>query len=49
MTTDKISILLSDVSVQGDLIEKEKVVLDAKITGDITADEVVTHDKSNIR
>ena len=48
MTTDKISILLSDVSVQGDLIEKEKVVLDAKITGDITADEVVTHDKSNI-
>ena len=48
MANDKISILLSDVSVQGDLIEKEKVILDAKITGDITAEEVVTHDKSNI-
>ena len=48
MANDKISILLSDVSVQGDLIEKEKVILDAKVTGDITAEEVVTHDKSNI-
>ena len=48
MTDDKTSILLSDVSIQGDLIEKEKIVLDAKITGDITADEVITHDNSNI-
>ena len=48
MANDKVSILLSDVSVHGDLIEKEKVILDAKVTGDITAEEVVTHDKSNI-
>ena len=48
MSDEKVSILLSDVSVQGDLIEKEKVVLDAKITGDITAEEVITHNKSNI-
>ena len=38
MVEEKTSILLSDVSVQGDLIEKEKVVLNAKVTGDITAD-----------
>ena len=48
MANDKVSILLSDVSVHGDLIEKEKVILDAKVTGDITAEEVVTHGKSNI-
>ena len=48
MAENKTSILLSNVSIQGDLVEKEKIVLDAKITGDITADEVITHDKSNI-
>ena len=48
MTDNKISILLSDVSIQGDLVEKEKVVIDAKVTGDITAEEVVTHKDSNI-
>ncbi len=48
MADNKTSILLSDVSIQGDLIEKEKVIIDAKITGNITADEVVTHDGSNI-
>ena len=48
MAEDKTSILLSDVSIQGDLIEKEKVILDAKVTGDISANEVVTHNKSNI-
>ena len=48
MADNKTSILLSDVSIQGDLVEKEKVVIDAKITGDITAEEVVTHKDSNI-
>jgi len=48
MAEDKTSTLLSDVSIKGDLIEKEKIVLDAKIDGDITADTVVTHDSSNI-
>ena len=48
MADDKISILLSDVSIQGDLVEKEKIILDAKVTGDITADEIVTHNLSNI-
>ena len=48
MAEEKTSILLSDVSIEGDLVEKDKVILDAKITGDIKAEEVITHSKSNI-
>tara|TARA_B100000029_G_C16981246_1_gene743735 strand:- start:2 stop:346 length:345 start_codon:yes stop_codon:yes gene_type:complete len=48
MAESKTSILLSDVSIQGDLVEKEKIILDAKVTGDISANEVETHNKSNI-
>ena len=35
MAEDKTSILLSDISVEGDLVEKDKIILDAKISGDI--------------
>ena len=49
MPENKISILLSDVSVEGDLIEKDKVIIDAKINGDIKAEEIETHSKSNIK
>ena len=48
MTEDKTSILLSDVSIEGDLVEKDKIILDAKISGDIKAEEVITHSKSNV-
>ena len=48
MSEDKTSILLSDVSVEGDLVEKDKIILDAKISGNIKAEEVITHSKSNI-
>ena len=48
MTENKTSILLSDVSVEGNLVEKDKIILDAKISGDIKADEVITHSRSNI-
>ena len=48
MATEKTSILLSDVSVEGDLVEKDKIILDAKIKGDIKANEILTHSKSNI-
>ena len=48
MSDDKTSILLSDVSVEGDLVEKDKVILDAKVTGDIKAQEIETHSNSNI-
>ena len=49
MADGKTSILLSDVSIEGDLVEKDKIILDAKISGDIKADEIETHSKSNIK
>ncbi len=48
MTEEKTSILLSNVSVEGEVVEKDKIIIDAKITGDIKAEEVITHSKSNI-
>ena len=48
MAQEKTSILLSDVSVEGEIVEKDKVIIDAKVTGDIKADEIITHSKSNI-
>ena len=48
MSENKTSILLSDVSVEGNLVEKDKIILDAKISGDIKAEEVITHSRSNI-
>ena len=48
MADDKTTTLLSDVSIEGDLIEKDKIILDAKVSGDIKAQEILTHSKSNI-
>ena len=48
MPDDKNSILLSDVTVNGDIIEKEKIILDSKVTGDVTAEEIETHTNSEI-
>ena len=49
MAGEKTSILLSDVSIEGDLVEKDKIILDAKISGDIKADDIETHSNSNIK
>ena len=49
MAEDKTSILLSDVSVDGDIVEKDKIILDAKVSGDIKADVIETHLNSNIK
>ena len=49
MAENKTSILLSDVSIEGDLIEKDKIIIDSKINGDIKAEEIETHQKSNIK
>ena len=49
MTTEKISTLLSDVSIEGDLVEKDKLILDSKISGDIKANEIETHSNSNVK
>ena len=48
MAEEKTSILLADVSVEGELVEKDKIILNAKISGDVKAQDVVTHSKSNI-
>ena len=49
MTDEKTSILLSDVSIEGEVVEKDKIIVDAKINGDIKAEEIVTHQNSNIK
>tara|TARA_Y100000590_G_scaffold120192_1_gene137597 strand:- start:1779 stop:2216 length:438 start_codon:yes stop_codon:yes gene_type:complete len=49
MADDKISILLSDVSIEGDVVEKDKVIVDAKINGDIKSEEIDTRSNSNIK
>ena len=49
MAEDKTSILLSDLSIEGDLVEKDKIIIDAKISGDINANEIETHTRSKIK
>ena len=49
MAEEKISILLSDVSIEGDVVEKDKIIIDAKINGDIKANEIDTYTNSNIK
>ena len=49
MAEEKTSILLSDVSIEGKLVEKDKIIIDAKVNGDITAAEIETHSNSNIK
>ena len=49
MADEKISILLSDGSIEGDLVEKDKIILDAKVSGDIKADDIETYSNSNIK
>ncbi len=48
MANDKTSILLSDVSIEGDLVEKDKIIVDAKVNGDIKAEDIETHLHSTI-
>ena len=49
MSEDKISTLLSDVSIEGDIVEKDKIVIDAKVNGDIKSDDIETYSNSNIQ
>ena len=46
--SEKQSILLSDVTVKGDIVEKETLILDSKVDGDITASKLQTHSGANI-
>ena len=49
MAEEKTSILLSDVSIEGEIVEKDKIILDAKINGDIKAEQIETYSNSNIK
>ena len=49
MSIDKISTLLSDVSIEGDIVEKDKIIIDAKINGDVKSENVETYANSNIK
>mgnify|MGYP002021314459 CR=1 FL=1 len=46
--SEKTSILLSDVTVKGDIVEKERLIIDSKIDGDVTADKLQTHSGSKV-
>ena len=46
--SERISVLLSDVTIKGDIVEKEKLITDSKIDGDITSEKLVTHQGSKI-
>ena len=48
MSDEKVSLLLSDVSIDGEIVEKDKIIIDGKINGDIKAGEVETYSNSNI-
>ena len=48
MAEDKTSILLSDVTIDGDLVEKDKIIVDARVSGDIKADDIEAHSNSSI-
>ena len=49
MTSEKISTLLSDVSIEGDVVEKDQIIIDAKVNGDIKSGNIQTHSNSNIK
>ena len=49
MAEDKISTLLSDVSIEGDIVEKDRIIIDAKVNGDIKTEDIDTHSNSNIK
>ncbi len=46
--SDKVSVLLSDVTIKGNVVEKEKLMTDSKIDGDINADVLQTFEGSHI-
>ena len=45
--SEKTSVLLSDVTIKGNVIEKEKLMTDAKIEGDVSAEVLQTFEGSN--
>lgn len=48
MADDKTSTILADVFIEGDIVEKDKIIIDAKVNGDVKSADVTTHPNSNI-
>ena len=46
--SEKTSTLLSDITIKGDIVEKERLITDSKIEGDITTDQLQTHEGAKI-
>ncbi len=46
--SEKTTVLLSDVTIKGNIVEKEKLMTDSKIEGDVTADILQTYESSKI-
>jgi len=49
MAEEKISTLLSDVIIEGDIVEKDRIIIDAKVNGDVKSEDVLTHSNSIIK
>jgi len=49
MADEKTSILLEDVLIEGDIVEKDKIIIDAKVNGDIKSESIATYPNSNIK
>ena len=47
--SEKTSVLLSDVTIRGNVVEKEKLMTDAKVEGDVSADKLQTFEGSEIK
>ena len=43
------SMLVSDVKIKGNITEKESIIIDGEVNGDVNADLVETFENSNIK
>ena len=41
--------MLSNVIIEGDIVEKDRIIIDAKVNGDVKSEDVLTHSNSNIQ
>ena len=49
MAEEKISTLLADVIIEEDIVEKDRIIIDAKVNGDVKSDNVTTYSNSIIK
>ena len=43
------SVLVSDIKIKGNITEKESIIIDGEVNGNINAEHVETHKNSNIK